>query len=640
MSARREPGPGRARRPSPRPAAQPAHATAFARRGAPALVAAAVLACFAPALRNDFVLWDDGLNLVENPAYRGLSWEHLRWMFTTFHGGHYQPLTWVTFGLDYTLWGMAPAGYHLTSVLLHVATAVAVYLVIGALLRTRTVAGSPASPPAFPAAAAMGTLFFAIHPLRVESVAWVSERRDVLSGLFYCLAVLFYLRRQAATGTARRRGLLLSLGCFVLSLLAKAWGMTLPVVLLILDAYALGRRGGDRTERWAALREKVPYVVLAGAAAVLAFRAQQVEAMRTLAQHGLVARLTQAAYGLSFYPWKTLLPLGLSPHYLLEQPLDPTRPRYVVSLVALIALVTVLLAFRRRAPWALAAWACYAVVVSPVLGLLQSGNQLVADRYSYLSCLPFAVLVAAALHRVRAGAAPGLAAASRPIGVAAAAGVFALGILTVRQTSVWRDSRTLWDHVLALDPGNYTAYSNRGLVKQSAGDPSGALADYDVALRINPGHEISFNNRGIVRFTQGDLDGAIADYSAAIRFRPAYADAYTNRAIAREARGDVDGALADYSEALRSNPDLAKAAYGRANIRAAKRDLAGALADYTDAIRADPRYVEAWANRGLVRRWQGDRAGADADLRRALEVAPPDWPGRATLERNLAAPEG
>src|SRR5512138_224970 len=184
------------------------------------------------------------MNFTDNPSYRGLSPSHLRWMFTTFHGGHWQPLSWMTLGLDYTLWGMNPLGYHLTNVLLHAVNALLVYRLIAVLV-----------PGVGARAAAVGALLFAIHPLRVESVAWVTERRDVLSGLFL-LTVLAYVRYVRARDAGQPWGIPfgLSLACFALSLLAKAWGVTLPLVLLVLDVYPL-RRFSPR-----ALLEKVPYV--------------------------------------------------------------------------------------------------------------------------------------------------------------------------------------------------------------------------------------------------------------------------------------------------------------------------------------------------------------------------------------------
>ena len=327
----------------------------------PAGVALVAVACFLPTLRNDFVLWDDDLNFTDNPSYRGLSWRQLRWMFTTVHGGHYQPLSWVTLGLDYTLWGMNPAGYHLTSVLLHAANAVLFYHVVQALLRRAAVSG-PAL--VLEGAAAVGALFFAIHPLRVESVAWASERRDVLAALFYLATVLAYLRMAEEEPSGRaRRWYLVSLACFVLSLLSKAWGITLPVVLLALDVFPLRRAPR--------LLEKAPYAALALGAAALAFVAQQHQpAMRTLAQHGPLQRTAQAAYGLCFYLWKTVAPWHLSPAYLLEGRLDPTAPRYVLSLVAVAGITALLVFTRRRWPSGLVAWVCYAAIVSPVLGFV------------------------------------------------------------------------------------------------------------------------------------------------------------------------------------------------------------------------------------------------------------------------------
>src|SRR5438445_271937 len=481
----------------------PGSATALGRGPAaaawmvPAGIALVVIACFLPTLRNDFVLWDDDLNFTDNPSYRGLSWRQLRWMFTTVHGGHYQPLSWVTLGLDYTLWGMNPTGYHLTSLLLHAVNAVLFYYVVVALLRRAAVSASAG-------AAAAGALFFAIHPLRVESVAWASERRDVLSGLFYLATVLAYLRMAAAEPSGgARRWYLVSLACFVLSLLSKAWGMTLPIVLLLLDVYPLRRAPR--------LLEKAPYAVLALGAAALAF----------LAHAGAAVQRASA----------------------------------------------------RRAP---IAWPAAAAVLA------------------------------------------------------------VLGVLTFRQTRVWRDSRALWEHTLALDPTNWIAYTNRGVARQAAGDIAGALADYDMALRYNPGHAEALNDRGIVRFLRGDVDGAIADYFAAIRVRPQYADAHENRGLARQAKGDVDGAMADYSAAIRLNPGYARAYYSRANLWLARGDADAAIADYGEAIRANPRYVEAYNNRAAARRAKGDVDGAIADYTRALAVAPGDT-DRAMIRRNLDA---
>ncbi|MGH7828942.1 MAG: hypothetical protein ACREP8_02080, partial [Candidatus Binatia bacterium] len=233
----------------------------------PAFIPLATFIAFLPALQNGFVDWDDYKNLVENPHYRGLAWTELRWMFTTFHIGHYHPLTWMSFGLDYWLWGMDPMGYHLASLVLHAANALLFYFVSLRLLRLGF--SLPVLPQlSLPVAAAVAALFFSLHPLRVESVAWATERRDVLSGFFLLSTVLCYLRAITAAegGQARWRWLAAAWIVYALALLSKAIGMTLPLILLILDVYPLKRLGGGRG-KWFGLEarkvwwEKIPFLL-------------------------------------------------------------------------------------------------------------------------------------------------------------------------------------------------------------------------------------------------------------------------------------------------------------------------------------------------------------------------------------------
>ena len=522
-------------------------------------VALAVAASFLPVLWNGFVVWDDDLNLTENPYFRGFGPAPLRWMFTTFHGGHYQPITWLTFALDYTLWGMDARGYHLTSLVLHVANALLVYRLIAALV-----------PDASPGSVAIGALVWAVHPLRAEVVAWATARRDVLAGFFYLLTVLTYLHAtRAAVGTGeRRRFLAASLAAFALSLLSKAQGMTLPAVLLVLDVYPLRRLGSGRAAR-AALVEKLPYLLVAMASAVVAFPASAEAARRSLAQHGLAARAAQAAYGLVFYLWKTVLPAGLSPVYPLGAGVDPTALVYVVAMLVALALTAGLVLLRRRAPWALAAWLCYLAVLAPVLGFAQAGPQLVADRYTYLASVPLATLVTTGLQALRA---PAL---RRAVGVVLV--LFALA--TARQVSVWHDSRTLWSHAIRVDPRNYVAYTNRGKVLELAGDTAGAFADYNAAIASYPANFLAHYSRGRLRQAAGDLDGAIEDYSATIAVQPTYAEAYNNRGAARVARNDLVGAADDFAAALRvAPPDWSGRKMVEGNLARVQQALRGSVA--------------------------------------------------------------
>src|SRR2546421_4113841 len=278
----------------------------------PLVIAFSTFAAFLPALQNQFVSWDDAENFLDNPHYRGLGWTHLRWMWTT-HLGHYIPLTWMTLGLDYLLWGMNPVGYHLTSLLLHAANAVVFFFVVRRLL-TRALPSPSEHGYALAVSSGVAALVFAIHPLRVESVVWVTERRDVLSGLFYLLTILLYLR--AREREERGRGWYwLSVAAFVCALFSKSMVVNLPVVLLILDVYPLRRLGGF-VGWWSepARRiyiEKIPFVLLAAAASAIAVMAQSsVHAAASLAQLSLPGRLVVSAYGLSFYVWKTVVPLN------------------------------------------------------------------------------------------------------------------------------------------------------------------------------------------------------------------------------------------------------------------------------------------------------------------------------------------
>src|SRR3989449_1413554 len=380
---RRKDRPQRERR-EPVPSALPQ------RRGSwliPVLIALVTFTAFLPTLQNEFVGWDDATNFLDNAHYRGLAWTHIRWMWTT-HLGHYIPLTWMTLGLDYLLWGMNPFGYHLTSLLLHAANAVVFFFVVHRIL-TLALPSRSERGHALAVAAGFAALVFAIHPLRVESVAWVTERRDVLSGLFYLSAILIYLR--ACEREERGRGWYwLSVAVFGCALLSKSMVVNLPVVLVILDVYPLRRLGGA-VGWWSAPArrvyvEKIPFVLLAAAASAIALMAQlSHDTMVSVVQLTALGRLAVSVYGLSFYLWKTVAPVSLSPLYELPPTVNPWAPPFLLSYGLVVAITAIALAFRRRVPGLPAALLAYVVILLPVLGLFQSGPQIAADRYTYLA---------------------------------------------------------------------------------------------------------------------------------------------------------------------------------------------------------------------------------------------------------------
>lgn len=557
----------------------------------PVLVAVAVFVSFLPTLWNGFTNWDDKVNFLENYSYRGLGPANLKWMFTTFLMGHWHPITWVTLGFDYVVWGMNPLGYHLTSLLIHALSAVLLFAAIRALLR---LAGQEPTP----LAAAVGALAYAIHPLRVESVVWVTERRDVMCGLFVLLSLLAYLKgideeAQCRPGT---RWLLLSLAAFGTSLLCKALGILMPAVLLLLDVYPLGRfKPGSRRQ---VLLEKLPYLALSCAdAAVMVFAMRDISAVRSLASYNLLERVAQAAYGLCFYPLKLLWPAALIPLYRIDNPLHPGDAKYLFSLAGVLGLSALLFARRHRWPWALVAWLSYGILVSPVLGLAVTGMQVAADRYTYLSLLPASFLVTAGLARLERSGHP-----SWRIARMATAGVLlVLGLLTFRQTQYWKDSISLWTRQLCYDPDCDLAYNSRGAARQDAGDAAGAIEDCTRSIEIKSGMPDPYLNRGLALAWQGKLEDALKDFDVVIQLNPKRADGFTNRGVTRIRKGDYDGALSDLTEALAREGQKAEVYAARGSVRASRGDLGGAVDDFENALRA----------------------------------APPGWPPRADVERKL-----
>src|SRR3989454_1105107 len=563
----------------PRERGEPVPSALPQRRGSwliPVLIALVTFAAFLPTLQNQFVTWDDGKNFLENAHYRGLGWTHIRWMWTT-HLGHYIPLTWMTLGLDYLLWRMNPFGYHLTSLLLHAANAVAFFFVVRRILK-RALPSPSERGHALAVSAGFAALVFAIHPLRVESVAWVTERRDVLSGLFYLSAILVYLR--ACERGARGRGWYwLSVAVFGCALLSKSMVVNLPVVLLILDVYPLRRLGGF-VGWWSepARRiyvEKIPFVLLAAAASAVAVIAQSsVHAAASLAQLSVLGRLAVSAYGLSFYLWKMVVPLNLSPLYALPPTVNPWATPFLLSYVLVLAITAIALALRRRVPGRPAAWLAYVVVLVPVLGIFQSGPQIAADRYTYLAGLGWAILAGAGLlfcwraSRTSKTGTP----TTLPIAGVAICLVVGLGVLTWNQVQVWHDSERLWTHALAVDPQSSVAENNLGVVRAGQSKLAEAIEHYQRALQIRPEYAGAHNNWGHALARQGKLTEAVERYRQALKIKPDYAKAVSNLGTALAQQGKLAEASDHFRQALQIMPDNADAHYnlGIALVRQGK----------------------------------------------------------------------
>lgn len=564
-------------------------------------------------------------------------------MWTTFHMGHYVPLSWMTLGVDYRLWGMNPAGYHLTNLLLHAGSAVVVFFLarrlLAATLETSLIGVRPQledpkwglTPIDLPAAIA--ALLFAVHPLRVESVAWVTERRDVLSGFLYFSSILAYLRWR--DDDAHMGWYVATLVLFASALLSKATAMTLPAVLLILNVYPLRRIGGAAgwwsgdTKR--VYREIAPFAVLSAGAAALS-----IVALHPPSQLGIGAKLAVSAYSLMFYAWKTLVPTGLSPLYEMPQHIDPADARYVAGYAFTAAIALVAWFARRRWPAVTAALLAFVIITLPMLGVVQNGPQIAADRYTYYSAPALTILVAAGLASViRSGRLELTTGASGAV-------VIAFCALTWTQSSVWHDSKTLWARVLEIDDNSSIAHSSMAKVMYGENNVDAGIAHSRRAIDIAPGYPEAHNSLGVGLQQQGQLAEAIAEYDTAIAINPQYADGENDLGIALAQQGDAAGAIRHYARALEINPDNSNAQvnWGNALVRLDKPDEA--IEHYEAALRSKPDNAEAHHNWGVALARQGKFADAIEQFRMTLTLDPSHAEAKMYLEKatQLLAQQG
>jgi protein O-mannosyl-transferase len=607
-----------------------------------ALVFVASFLPFLPALGQGFVQWDDDYNFEQNPMWRGLSGENLHWMFTTFYMGHYQPLSWLSFGIEHALWGVDPERMHLVNALLHALNATLVALLFVRLFSAQAGAAGPLRARAVYLGAVAAALFFSMHPLRVESVAWATERRDVLSTCFLLLCVLAWLRTlESATSRGLWWGV--TLACYALSLLSKAWGMTLPALLLVLDVYPLGRWGSSRSGGQRNLRglarlalEKWPFVPLALASAYLASSAQaSMQAAVTLEDQGILARLVQAAWGLAFYVRKTVFPSGLAPLYELEAQLDVTRPQYLLAAAGVAVAAVALVLARKRWPAGLAAFAAYAIAVSPVLGLLQSGAQKAADRYSYLACIPLALLLGGLVARIGRDSRPGEPSCgklgpARPARLGALSAIalacLALGAASYQQTKIWKDSETLWRRVIEVQPASYIAHHNLSVTLHIQGRLTEAIASEQRSIEVHPGkgNQDAYYHLGQLYQMQGK--GELAEQtwrdSLAEDVAPDHLPSLQELSRVLAARRDLAGVRALWERAVALRPAFCEGHMELARQLAGENKLPEAQAHWRAALAADPHCVPAALELARSLLAQGRSDEAEPLLRTALVLEP------------------
>lgn len=529
------------------------------------LVGVASLLAYLPALRDGFVSWDDPQNFLNNPNYRGLRWAQLHWMWTNHLTEHYNPLAWMTLGLDYHFWRMNSFGYHLTNILLHSLAAVLFYWLSLSLLRLGTGAESQRNH-ALIAGAAFSALFFSLHPLRVESVAWITERRDMLSGIFYLLAIMAYLQRFNEDGSLsrQRRYYWLCLILFVAALLSKEMVVTLPVTLLILDVYPLRRLPGASgqwfggSSSWVWL-EKLPLLVLSAADGVMTLVISlHKNVSQGLGAMGWVPRLTVTVYGMAFYLLKTVAPSDLTAFYpMTPHKTDPAAIPFLLSAVVVIAITVLAVVLRRRFPALLAVWAVYTVTLLPVGGIFHNGLQIAADRYTYLGTIGWALLTGVGVMALWRWT-DGLGLRRAAVTACAVAVLALLAWRTRAQIGFWHDSTALWGQAVAVEP-SALALNSLGAAYVDEGDSIGAVDAYQRAIALAPKYALAHNNLGFAYLDLHRLNEAMNEFRVARELAPNLGTPDNGLGNVLRMEGKLDEAVQEYQRALQLDPNDAQA---------------------------------------------------------------------------------
>ncbi len=572
-------------------------------------LAVLVAAVYWPVGHAGFVNYDDDDYVTANPhVLEGLTVPAVVWAFTAYHAANWHPLTWLSHALDCQLFGRNAGGHHAVNVLLHVANTVLLFWVLwrmtGATWRSACVAA-----------------VFGLHPLHVESVAWIAERKDVLSGLFWMLALWGYAR-YVERPTRARYGLVF--GCYAMGLMAKPMVVTLPFVLLLLDYWPLGRT------RWtpsvvghsAPLRlgelvlEKVPFFALAAVSCGATIWAQHSGgAIMSLERLPVELRMANAVVAYVRYIEKAVWPSGLAVFY----PYQAWSPGAVIVAGAILVVVSALVIRGvRREPHLAVGWFWFLGTLVPAIGLVQVGVQSMADRYTYLPLIGLAIMLCWSV--------PSSVLAQRNrkaiTGVAAAAALAVCAALSRVQVGYWKNSETLFRHALDVTRNNWVAHNNLGVVLKDQGKVPEAVAHYEQALRINPNYAGAHNGLGMALMSSGRVPEAIGHFEQAVRLKPDYAEAHNNLGVALKNQGKLAEAIAHYEQALQINPDFAGAHNNLGNVFLQERKVSDAIGHYEQALRINPDDPEAHYGLGMALMSSGRVPEAIGRFEQALRIKP------------------
>ena len=575
---------------------------------------------------HDFINLDDDILVYENPhVHGGLNKEGIAWAFTTFEAYNYHPLTWLSHMLDCQLFGLRPGMHHLTNLLFHLMNTALLFLVLRRMTGTLWRSGCVAA-------------LFALHRLHVESVAWIAERKDLLSAFFWLLTMWAYARYAERPGLNRYLPVLLF---FSLGLLSKPMVVTLPFVLLLLDFWPLGRMqfhqaGTDsrpldsKVSVFRLFWEKIPLFALAAISIVVTFAAQQQGgALKSLESFPLTTRIANALIAYVSYIGKMIWPHNLAVYY----PYSESVPMWQAAGAALtlICLTVLLLWTARRRPYLAVGWLWYLGTLVPVIGLVQVGSQAMADRYTYLPLVGLFIALAWGVPSLFAGW------QHRQSILATLATILLVSftVCTWLQLRHWQNSITLFQHTLQVTTNNHFAHNNLGVALAHNGRLNEAISHYSEALRLKPEAFEVHNNLANALAAQGSMDEAIQHYLESLRLEPDYDKAHNNLGNVLAGTGKGEEAINHYSEAIRINPDYAGAHYNLANVLAAQGSVDEAIQHYLEALRILPDWAGAHNNLGVSLEKSGKLKEAIDHYHEALRIRPDYAKARNNLERAM-----
>ncbi len=550
---------------------------------------------YLPTLNNDFTNWDDDHQVLENTDIKELSIENIITIFTSSYVGMYQPVTTLCFAVEYSLFRSNPSGYHIVSLLFHLLNITLVFWLIFRLMKKKDIA-------------LIVALLFAVHPMFVEAVAWVSARSTLLYSFFYLSSVisyLYYLQHNSI------KYLITSILFFILSVLSKSMAVTLPILLLLCDFYRNRKLLSEQV-----ILEKIPFVILSFTFGLVTILLRESAIEQTVGRFSIIDRFFLVPYQLLWYVGKFVVPINLSAYYPNPVKINGFLPvYYYFSPIVLPLLVLIIFKLNKLRKEITFSILFFIITISIVLKVYDFGDQIVTDRYTYIPYIGLFLIIGIIYKQVTDQNCNLL----KPIQIVLLCLVLLFAVLTFNRVKIWNNSISLWDDVIMKYNNIAIAYNNRGLGKELSGNIPEALEDYNVAINLNPEFYLPFVNRGNLFFKSGNYEEALRDFNTAIRFNPDFDRVYNNRGTLRMKSGDHGAALRDYNTAIELNPKFAQSYYNRGVVKREMGDLQGALTDYNTAIKLNNKYNDAYYNRGLLKGQQlGDLHGAIDDLNNAI----------------------